>query len=92
MSKSFLISYDLHEPGQKYEDVRNIIQSFEGNYIKILESTWLVRNNLTPQEMTDKLAKVVDSNDSFFICELTDSYQGHLTKSEWQSIRKNIFF
>ncbi|QEA34507.1 hypothetical protein [Weissella soli] len=92
MSKPFFISYDLHEPGQKYEDVRDTIKSFGGAYIKILESTWLVRNNLTPQQMSDKLANVVDPNDEFLVCELTNSYQGHLKKSDWEFIRKNILF
>lgn len=92
MSKPFFISYDLHKPGQKYEDVIDTIKSFGGAYIKILESTWLVRNDLTPQQMSDRLESVIDSNDGLFVCELTNSYQGRLTDSDWEFIRENIIF
>lgn len=91
MSKPYMISYDLHLPGQKYGDVKNVIENFGGYSIKILESTWLVRNSLTPTQMVDRIQSVVDKNDSIFIAEITSSRQGLLTDSQWANISKNIY-
>ncbi|NLS38661.1 hypothetical protein GHU05_06965 [Fructobacillus tropaeoli] len=92
MSKPYILSYDLHSPGQRYDDVAKAIKSFGIFYIKILESTWLLRSDLSPQEMTDRLGKVVDSNDSFLVMEATNYYQGHLTQEKWKFIKENIFY
>ena len=41
MFKSFMISYDLNDPGQKYDKVFEIIKEF-GTYIKLQNhSGWL---------------------------------------------------
>jgi len=91
MSKPFMISYDLNDPGQKYDKVFEIIETF-GSYIKLQKSFWLIRTDLTPNEMTDKLNAVLDSNDSLFICELTNSFQGRATDSNWEFIKEHILY
>lgn len=91
MRKSYILSYDLDAPGQRYDDVKKTIDSFGGSYIKIQESVWLLRTSLAPQDMTDKLKVVLDNNDSLFVCELVENYQGNATDDQWKFIRKNIF-
>ncbi|AYW50829.1 hypothetical protein C7H83_10285 [Tetragenococcus halophilus] len=92
MSKPYMISYDLSEPGQKYEDVFDAIKSF-GSYINLQKSFWLVRSNLTPNQMSNKLENVIDENDSLFICELVDNYAGQadVGEKEREFIKKEIF-
>ena len=51
MIKPYMISYDLDTPGQKYDELFSAIKQFGGSYIKLQDSFWLVRNNLTPCEM-----------------------------------------
>ena len=70
MIKPYMISYDLDTPGQKYDELFSAIKQFGGSYIKLQDSFWLVRNNLTPSEMCEKLSPVLDGNDELFICEL----------------------
>lgn len=45
MYKPYMISYDLNNPGQKYDKVFEIIKEF-GAYIKLQKSFWLVKTNL----------------------------------------------
>ncbi|CAK1221925.1 hypothetical protein [Fructobacillus evanidus] len=92
MSKPYILSYDLNSPGQKYDDVKKVIDSFGGSYIKILESTWMLRNNLSPQEMSDRLSKACDKNDSYLIIEIAKNYQGYLTHEKWEFIKENILY
>ncbi|MUV40611.1 hypothetical protein [Levilactobacillus brevis] len=91
MSKPYIISYDLDEPGQKYEQVKKTIKSFGGSYIKIQKSVWLVRTSLSPDDMCNQLQHTMDKNDSLFVCELVHNYQGLASKETWKFIRENIF-
>ena len=90
MYKPFMISYDLNNPGQKYDEVFKIIKEF-GTYIKLQKSFWLVKTKLSPNQMVEKLNTVLDSNDSLFICELANNYQGRATDEDWKFIREHIF-
>ncbi|MDU5933674.1 MAG: hypothetical protein E6Z08_01440 [Lacticaseibacillus rhamnosus] len=91
MIKPYMISYDLDTPGQKYDELFSAIKQFGGSYIKLQDSFWLVRNNLTPSEMCEKLSPVLDGNDELFICELQNNYQGRTSKENWKFIRESIF-
>lgn len=90
MHKPFMLSYDLNEPGQKYEQVFEIIKTF-GSYIKLQQSFWLIRTSLTPEQMTTKLNSVLDNNDLIFICELEKNYYGLANKEQWKFIKESIF-
>ncbi len=89
--KPYIITYDLDNPGQRYKDVKQTIDNFGGSNIKIQKSVWLVRNDLSPDEMTSRLTESIDDNDSLFICELVKNYQGMATDETWKFIKENIF-
>lgn len=91
MSKPYMISYDLDTPGQKYDQLIATIKQFSDAYIKLQKSFWLVRTDLTPNQMSDKLNSVLDGNDELFICELQNNYQGRTSKDNWNFIRESIF-
>lgn len=90
MYKPYMVSYDLNNPGQKYDKVFEIIKEF-GAYIKLQKSFWLVKTNLNPNQMCEKLNTVLDNNDSLFICELQKNYQGRATEENWKFINEHIF-
>ena len=56
------ISYVLNSPGQKYEDLKEEIKSL-GTWCKYLESTFLVKTNLSQQDIIDRLSKHLDGSD-----------------------------
>ena len=91
MSKPYMISYDLNNPGQKYEDVKKIIIEFSSAYIRLQKSFWLVRTNSTPNSMAESLNNIMDSNDSLFICEINNNCQGLASEEDWKFINKSIF-
>lgn len=84
-----MISYDLNNPGQKYDKVFEIIKEF-GAYIKLQKSFWLVKTNLNPNQMCEKLNTVLDNNDSLFICELQKIIKVELQRKIGNSLT-NIF-
>lgn len=71
MSKRLLISYDLVDPGQNYDDVYDYMQKF----IKArspLESVWVVKTNKTINKVRDELKGIVDKNDKILVVNITD--------------------
>lgn len=62
-----LITYDLSDPGQNYNALRNAIT--EHPFVKITESCWIIRSNLTAPQIRDILRPCLDTNDRLFVCD-----------------------
>ncbi|WP_057876424.1 hypothetical protein [Liquorilactobacillus aquaticus] len=91
MSKPYIISYDLNDPGQRYNDVKETIEDFSIASRELQRSVWLIRSESSPDDITDALHKVMDENDSLFVCELKNNRQGLASKKDWEFIRESLF-
>jgi hypothetical protein len=65
-----LVGYDLNSPGQHYEALWEKLRSY-GTWWRHLDSTWLIKANLTPRQLHDQLAPLLDVNDELFIVDIT---------------------
>lgn len=65
-----LISYDLNAPGQKYDDLIEEIKGL-GAWWHHLDSTWLVKSDLTASDIRDRLAKCLDIEDELLVVNVT---------------------
>jgi len=83
------ISYDLNSPGQKYEDLKEEIKSL-GIWCKYLESTFLVKTNLSQQDIIDRLSKHLDGSDRLLVTKVTGPIKGWLSETEWTWIKENM--
>lgn len=95
MSKPYVISYDLNAPGQKYKEITSILRSDEVSisYYKVLETTILLRSNLSASQIVDKIKLKLDPNDKLIICEAEPvNYSGWLSDTEWTWLKENIFY
>jgi hypothetical protein len=63
-----LITYDLRQPGRNYQGLHQAIKT-TGNWIKVLESVWLVSTQLTTSAVRDRLRQHMDSNDGLFVAQ-----------------------
>ncbi|MDP4447477.1 hypothetical protein [Staphylococcus hyicus] len=92
MEKPYMLTYDLNSPGQKYEELRNVIKKEISNgYCNYWESSFVFRSSLTPSEMLDKMQPYLDQGDKLFVTEIINNKQGWLTKEQWNFINQNIF-
>ena len=85
MSKIFLITYDLKEPGQDYSELYEAIKGL-GDRQHPLESMWMVKVNdfVGAQNVYNSLRPQIDENDLLFIVDITDrNCQGWLSKTVW---------
>ncbi|HEI8067660.1 TPA: hypothetical protein SLA09_000215 [Staphylococcus aureus] len=92
MEKPYMLTYDLNSPGQKYEELINVIKKEISNgHCNYWKSSFLFRSSLSTSEMIEKLKPYLDSGDKLFVTEIVNNKQGWLTKEQWDFINHNIF-
>jgi hypothetical protein len=81
---TFLVSYDLKTPGQKYGPLIEGIKGI-GGYCHVLASTWMVSASYaTAQSIYDALRPLIDDSDRLFVNQITRAgSQGWLDESAW---------
>lgn len=84
----YLISYDLNEPNQDYEELFGAIKSFPG-YYHLLKSGWLISTTMNAQQVSDLLLNHIDKNDFLLVSRVDDDRQGWLPDGAWTWIRNN---
>lgn len=67
---TYLITYDLNRPGQNYNDLFEAIKAI-GTWWHCLDSTWVVKSNLTAVQIRDSLSNKIDRNDSLLVVVLS---------------------
>ena len=87
MKKRYFITYDLNKAGQDYENVIQAIKSAsDGAWCTYWKSSYLIRSNYqSAQEVSDKITKYLDSNDSLLVIEVINN-----TKVGYQRMLGNI--
>lgn len=86
------ITYDLNKPDQNYEKVISSIKDAStGAWCSYWKSSYLIKTNLTVQQVSDKITPHLDSNDRLLVIEVQKNYQGWLTDKQWKYIKENIF-
>lgn len=68
-----LITYDLHNPGQDYDNVIEVIKT-AASWAHPQGSVWLVDTTRTPAEWRDTLKAAGDPNDEYFVSRLAHNW------------------
>lgn len=85
-----LITYDLNQPGQKYDALYEKIKSL-GPWWHYLDSTWLVSTTSTPDQACERIRSTLDNGDHVLILNITgDTSQGWLPQAAWDWINKHV--
>ena len=82
----YFICYDLddhHRPAM-YATVERIIYENAADVRKPMYSAWFVETNLLPKDWVELLSSVFDQDDSFFICEIRQPYQGWIATDDYK--------
>lgn len=90
---AYMITYDLNSTGQKYSDVIQAIKDAStGAWCTFWKSSYLIKSNLTANQITDKITPHLDQNDRMIVVEAKPTnYQGWLSEEDWKYIKENIF-
>lgn len=68
--KTYIIIYNLNSPGQDYETIKSVIQSFFTKSIYLTRSTFAVRSYRSAIEIRNLLEPYVDFNDMLLVIEV----------------------
>jgi len=70
-----LVTYDLNRTGQNYTDLLKFIKTHDA-WARLSESSYVIETYETPDDVYNKIKKIVDDNDDFFIISLKQPWQG----------------
>jgi hypothetical protein len=86
-----MIGYDLNKSDKDYEHLINKIKETFGTWWHHLDSTWIVKSNLTAVQIRDMLQPFIDNNDELLVASLdgVSAWTGFdETGSQW--LKNNI--
>lgn len=64
---TYLICYDLNRPGKDYPKLIDKIKAIGSNWWHYLDSTWIVRSEMTATAIRDALKPYIDANDELLV-------------------------
>lgn len=76
----YIITYDLHTPGQKYECLTEKIEAY-GYYWHTQQSVWVIKTDSSADAIRDNLSTCLDSNDKLFVAKLA-------SEAAWAGLNK----
>lgn len=65
---TYLITYDLRNPGKNYDCLICAIKAC-GNWAKINQSCWAIKSNQTAAQIMTALSAYLDRNDTLFVAD-----------------------
>ena len=85
----YMVTYDLNTPGQKYEQVLAVLDFIaDGSAVSFWRSSYLIKTNLTPNQIMDKLQPYLDENDKVLIIEVGSNYSDWLESDDQQKLKE----
>jgi CRISPR/Cas system-associated endoribonuclease Cas2 len=80
----YAVTYDLHNPGQNYEDVKKTLKSF-GGWWKYYGSFWLIHtDNHNASDIRDEVNKVIDTGDHVFVIRVANEWAAYMNKDAYK--------
>ncbi len=71
---TYLVTYDLSNPEQKYKNVLNEIKKY--SWTQLSESSYAISTSLSENQIFKNLSPNLDSNDQLYIITLSKPYRG----------------
>lgn len=86
---TYLISYDLNIPGQKYDELYKLIKDFP-DQIHMQDSVWIIQAIEDSKFIYKYLSKVLDKGDDILIIKVSRDFYGISQKEKWDKLSKFI--
>jgi len=85
----YCVSYDLNKAGQNYAKLYEELRR-SPSWWHHLDSTWLIRTTENAAQLTERIRRHLDSNDTLLVIRVTRDYGGWLKQEAWDWINANI--
>lgn len=64
---AYLITYDLNEPGQDYQELYDAIETLDSNALRIADSVWVIDHSGSAKEIRNFLRQSIDDDDRLIV-------------------------
>lgn len=85
--KPKIIEYDLCGDEKNYQNLFDLIKKFH-YYAQVTKSTWIVKTDLSCEDVRNKLMSVLNKDDRLFVATLTGGAAWHKLLSSNDSIKE----
>lgn len=85
-----LVTYDLNTPGNDYSTLYRAIMAISSDYIRPLESVWLLNTEQSTSSVYGSLRPKIDASDRLLITRLTKDHMGWLGSDHVDWINSRI--
>ncbi len=86
----YAVTYDLHNPGQKYEEVAEVLKSL-GGYWKYYDSFWLISTTQhSASDIRDKLKTIIDTNDNVFVIVVGKEWAAYMDSDAYEWLKTHL--
>jgi hypothetical protein len=68
---NILIGYDLNKAGKDYNNLISAIKGLSTDWWHCLDSTWIIKTQLSTVQVRDALASHIDGNDELLVVDIT---------------------
>jgi hypothetical protein len=87
---TLLVGYDLNSPGQDYDALIKRLKNVGTNWWHRLDSTWLVKTSMSPEELRDDLKQYIDSGDELLVLDVTAASWAAIGFSSYKWLHDNL--
>ena len=84
-----LITYDLQDPTRDYSSLYEEIKK-AGNWWHHIDSVWIVKSDVPPKALGERLLKHLDPKDYLLVTEIKSNTWGNLPKEAFTWLEKNL--
>jgi len=79
---TYILCYDLHTPGQKYECIEQKLEKY-GTKWKFQQSNWIIETSDSASTIRDLISSCLDKNDKTFVAKLSGeaAWRGYSDKA-----------
>lgn len=84
MSTLYVVSYELHESGEAYDELIEELK-FSPGYCHLLKSTWLISTEETARQLYKRLLPLIYEQDRILVTKVSSELHGRLPNEalEW---------
>jgi hypothetical protein len=89
----YLIIYSCKSSVKKFKTADAAIRecAWDERWMYHLNNTWIIKSEMTADEIGTKLLNMLDSNNDFLVIEISNNYAGCLPQEALDYLRINIF-
>jgi len=84
-----VVCCDLRQRGKDYSEVFKVLMK-SGEWLEVLDSTWLIYTEMTPKELYERLSDHLSETDRLFIVEAGKERFGCLSSQAWEWIDRRL--